>query len=651
VPSAAGLADLDALTVDPSSYNPSRILVRFRPEADAGASLNGTTVGPELSLIDGLHEVRLSPDVTVAEALTAYRASPFVLYAQPDYRLRLTAAVTPNDVSFATMWGLDNTGQNGGTLDADVDAPEAWTVTTGSGRTVVAVIDTGIDYTHPDLAANIWTNPGEVPANGRDDDGNGYVDDVHGYDFVNNDSDPIDDNGHGTHVAGTIGAVGNNGVGVTGINWNVRLMALKFIDAGGSGFTSDAVRALDYAVANGAHISNNSWGGGGYNSTLYSAIQNARAAGHIFVAAAGNDGANNDQVPTFPAGYDLDNVVAVAATNRNDQLTTFSNYGAATVDLAAPGGSILSTLPGNTYNRLSGTSMAAPHVAGVLALVRDLHPEWTYRQVIDRVLGTVDPLPALQGKTVTGGRLNAARAVGYSGPLDTGVPSPTPGPTPTPDPEPAPSPEVAYVHGLYRDVLGRAPDTTGLSVWVRHLQAGASREAVARAVWESAEHRGLQVDQYYATFLDRAAEPAGRAQWVKSFLIGASELDIMRGFLTSGEYRAAHVSNVSFVVGLFHDVLGRDPDAFGQAAWQQALANGASREAVAQAVLTSAEAHQRAIDAFYAAFLHRPTDGSGQQHWMELLQSGRANLESVATAILASNEYLATAQGGKGTTG
>jgi hypothetical protein len=318
---------------------------------------------------------------------------------------------------FGELWGLENFAQTGGTNDADIDAAGAWDVNTGSGSLIVAVIDTGVDYTHPDLAANIWTNAGEIPGDGIDNDGNGYIDDVHGYDFFNRDGDPRDDHGHGTHVAGTIGAVGNNGIGVTGVNWNVQIMPLKFLGAGGSGTTADAIEALAYAVANGAAISNNSWGGDPYSQAMFDAIAAARDAGHLFVAAAGNGnifgiGQDNDAAPFYPAGYDLDNVIAVAAVDHHDNLATFSNYGATTVDLAAPGVNILSTTPGGGYGQSSGTSMAAPHVAGVAALTWDAHPDWSYDQVVAQVLGSVDPLPQLQGLTVTGGRLNAAAALG-----------------------------------------------------------------------------------------------------------------------------------------------------------------------------------------------------------------------------------------------
>ena len=263
-----------AVQVDPQTWSPDHILVRFQPGLDDAAladlAVPGTHIGAALPLVDGLHEVDLDPGVQVTDAVSQFQAEPQVLSAEPDYQLQ--ASRTSNDPDLGSQWALHNTGQDGTTPGIDIDAQKAWDTTTNASRTVVAVIDSGIDYTHPDLAANIWTNPGEIPGNGIDDDHNGYVDDVHGYDFVNNDSDPMDDFGHGTHVAGIIGAVGNNNRGVAGVAWNVQLMALKFLDANGVGYTSDAIRALDYAVANGASISNHSWGEDSYSASLDQAI-------------------------------------------------------------------------------------------------------------------------------------------------------------------------------------------------------------------------------------------------------------------------------------------------------------------------------------------------------------------------------------------
>lgn len=420
--------DFPSLEVSNIEYDSSRILVRFRDESVHSVhsidSLDLTGKSTEVNSFDffpGLAEIVISGDTSLQETIDSLRAHPDVLYAEPDFRVQLQAV--PNDPSFNRLWGMNNLGQTGGVNDSDIDAVEAWDVTTGGGSMIVAIVDTGVDYTHPDLAANIWTNDDEVPGNGRDDDNNGYVDDIHGYDFVNGDGDPRDDHFHGTHVAGTIGAVGNNGIGVAGVNWNVRIMALKFLDSYGGGYISDAISALNYAVANGAKVSNHSWGGGGYSQAMFDAIQAASTANHIFVAAAGNESSDNDQFPAYPASYELPNIISVAALDHSDQLAYFTNVGAQSVDVGAPGVDIVSTFPTyltpamqndgfqRNYESISGTSMATPHVAGLAALVYDQHPEWSATRVIEQILGTVEPIDALR-QTTTGGRINAAAAVG-----------------------------------------------------------------------------------------------------------------------------------------------------------------------------------------------------------------------------------------------
>jgi subtilisin family serine protease len=308
----------------------------------------------------------------------------------------------PNDPGMGQLYGMNK-----------INASGAWNLSTGSTSVVVGVVDTGIDYSHPDLAANIWRNSGEIAGNGIDDDHNGFTDDVYGYDFVNNDGNPMDDNSHGTHVSGTIAGVGNNSQGVAGVNWNASLMALKFLDANGSGYVSDAVRAINYATMMrsqygvNVRVLNNSWGGGGFSSSLDAAIQASNNAGILFVAAAGNDAANNDASPHYPANYTSTNVISVAATDQNDRLASFSCYGATTVDLAAPGVSIYSTVINNRYATYSGTSMATPHVTGVAALAWAYKPTATVAEIRNALLQGVDHLSALSGKVVTGGRLNA----------------------------------------------------------------------------------------------------------------------------------------------------------------------------------------------------------------------------------------------------
>ncbi len=352
-----------------------------------------------------------SSDMDVfAAKLAEFRASAVPMtVVEPDYVVFI--CMTPNDPSFSSLWGLHNTGQTSGTGDADIDAPEAWEVARGGSAVVVGVIDTGIDYTHPDLAANMWLNAGEIPANGIDDDSNGYVDDTRGWDFVANDNDPADDHYHGTHCAGTIGAVGDNGIGVAGVCHTVRLMALKFLSGSGGGTTSDAIEAVLYGTANRATMTSNSWGGGGYSQTLKDAIDAAGTAGLLFVAAAGNDSMNTDVSPSYPAAYDSTNIISVAASDHNDILAGFTNFGATTVDFAAPGVSIYSTSPGNTYRSLSGTSMACPHVAGACALIKAARPAMNWSDIKSSLTNNVDGVAAMIGKVATGGRMNVARSL------------------------------------------------------------------------------------------------------------------------------------------------------------------------------------------------------------------------------------------------
>ncbi len=371
--------------------------------------------------------VELPQDLPVEEAVETYEASPDVEYAEPDYILKPSQTTSANDSYYSSLYGLNNSGQSGGTADADVDAPEAWNTTTGDTGTVVAVIDQGVDINHPDLKNNIWTNSGETAGNGVDDDRNDYVDDVNGWDFYRNDSsvyDSGDGDKHGTHVAGTIAAEGNNSLGVVGVNWKAKIMPLKFLGPDG-GYTSDAVEALNYAVNKGVKISNNSWGGGGPSQALLDAINRADTAGHLFVAAAGNKGVNNDTTPHYPSSYNSANIVSVAATDYNDALASFSNYGSTSVDLAAPGVGILSTLPGNTYGSYNGTSMATPHVSGVAALLKSKSSSLDDTQLKAQILQSVEKKSNLSGKTATGGRANAAQALGVESATLTLAASPT----------------------------------------------------------------------------------------------------------------------------------------------------------------------------------------------------------------------------------
>jgi subtilisin family serine protease len=392
-------------------YVPGEILLKFRenlPKQQA-RSLRSELGVVRSRRLDSIGAEHLTVSVSNVEPLVArYKDDPRLVFIEPNYIYSFDAI--PGDPEFGAQWNLHNTGQTGGTPGADVRAPEAWDITTGSAAVVVAILDTGIDFDHPDLAPNIFINSNEIAGNGVDDDGNGYADDVRGWDFVNADPDPTDDHGHGTQVAGVIGAVSDT-AGIAGIAWSVRLLPVKIGDASGTTSTNLAILGMDYAIAMGARILNNSWGDGLSSEALRMAIERARDAGAIFVASAGNAGADNDWSPNFPSSFDVSNIIAVGSSTDDDELWMLSNYGATSVDLAAPGEAIRTTLTGRRYVTNSGTSLAAPHVSGVLALLWSRFPGLPAARAKEQILATVEPLPALAGRVVTGGRLDAAAAL------------------------------------------------------------------------------------------------------------------------------------------------------------------------------------------------------------------------------------------------
>ncbi|MGE3261769.1 MAG: S8 family serine peptidase [Bacteriovoracia bacterium] len=370
---------------------------------------------------NSFYKVKLARDSDTAQFLEAASHNPSIEYAEPNYIMHVLGSedseVLPNDSDFDKLWGMKNIGQKDsagtvGVAGADIGATKAWKTTTGNKDILVAVIDTGVDYTHPDLKDNIFVNAGEIAGNGIDDDGNGFVDDVHGWNFAGvSTNDPMDDNEHGTHVSGTIGGKGNNGLGVAGVNWTTSILPVKFLTGAGSGTLEDAVKSIQYATLMKAKVMNNSWGGGGFTQSLYDAIAGAKAAGLLFVAAAGNDSQNADSSPHYPAGYQIDNVIAVAATTNQDTLASFSTYGKRTVHIAAPGHKIYSSVPGNKYDSFSGTSMATPHVVGAAALLWGTDTSMTYAQVKERLLASRDFIPSLSRKVASSGRLNIYNAI------------------------------------------------------------------------------------------------------------------------------------------------------------------------------------------------------------------------------------------------
>lgn len=365
----------------------------------------------------GLVHMR-SDSESAAELVRSLSREPDVLYAEPNYIYTANNA-TPNDPRFGELWGLKNTGQNGGTPNADIAAVQAWATTTGSRNVAVGVIDTGIEYTHPDLAANIWSAPSSFTVTFGPGDSITCPAGSHGYDAIANTCDPMDQNGHGTHVSGTIGGVGNNAAGVAGVNWASTIVGLRFLDANGSGSTTGAIRAINFAIQlsqafpNGPklRVLSNSWGGSGFSQALLDAINAANSAGLLFVVAAGNSGANLDTQPSYPAAYSAPNLISVAATDSADHLASFSNYSATAAHLGAPGVGIVSTYKGGGYATLNGTSMATPHVSGAAALVLSACGSLTTAALRQNLLTNTDPVAALAGKTSSGGRLNVYRAV------------------------------------------------------------------------------------------------------------------------------------------------------------------------------------------------------------------------------------------------
>jgi len=401
---ALWLLSLGGMASSPGAHHPNQVLVMpLRRECASGLERfqadRGVRVRGVFSRLGGLQVVRLAEGESVSRAIAAYRESGLVAYAEPDHVVS-AVSVLPDDPYFqnGTLWWLSNYGQNGGLPDADLDMPEAWDVVSAATNVVVAVVDSGIRATHEDLQGSLWRNP---------EDG------TPGFNALTGQHDPWDDNGHGTHLAGVIAAVANNQRGVAGVAGRAQLMACKFLDAAGNGYVSDAVACIEFARMHGAHIINLSWGGSEFSEAMSNALEVARRDGVLVAAAAGNNAANSDWIPYYPAGIALDHIVSVGASTRTDDRWTFSNHGAESVDLFAPGAAIYSTLADGdaAYGTLSGTSQAAACVAGALALLRQQEPGAAPRALIDRLLAAVDARPAFAGRCVAGGRLNVRKAV------------------------------------------------------------------------------------------------------------------------------------------------------------------------------------------------------------------------------------------------
>jgi subtilisin family serine protease len=390
---------------------PGEIIVKFKPGFAKNFKSKGLLMNREIKLShERLHVLKADGSNSNFQSLLGtLKNNPDVVYAEPNFIYHATT----DDPQFSQLWGLSNTGKNepkgkAGVVGADINATKAWELTTGSHQIKIAVIDTGVDYNHPDLKGNIWINEKELNGKpGVDDDGNGFVDDIHGYNFAANTSDPMDGHGHGTHVAGTIGALHNNGVGVAGVMGEVTIVPVKFLDDSGSGTLEAALKAIDYATELNVDIMSNSWGGGGRSQALEDAIKRASDKGIIFTAAAGNSSTDNDATPSYPASYDVPNVVSVAALTAQNDLASFSSYGKNSVHIAAPGQNILSTVKGGGYEIMSGTSMATPHVSGVLGLLLAKEGRMPHEVMKERLTMTGVPVAALRGKTQTASRIDA----------------------------------------------------------------------------------------------------------------------------------------------------------------------------------------------------------------------------------------------------
>jgi thermitase len=422
--------DKEAKSLQGVDYVPGELIVKlkknFKSNFLSQKSLAGFELQREMKLGFGDFLVVKTPGhKSLKSALSTLSNNPAVEYAEPNYIYHAIGfknkrySQIPNDPKFNLLWGLHNTGDNEpagsrgnssetGRAGADVNAMAAWELTKGSRNIKIAVIDTGVDYNHEDLKNNMWVNEAELNGQeGVDDDGNGFVDDIHGYDFANKDGDPLDGHGHGTHCAGTIAAEHDNGIGVAGVMSEASIVAVKFLSDSGSGTSEDALLAIDYATTIGVDIMSNSWGGGGASEALKEAIQRAHEEGIIFTAAAGNSSTNNDSSPHYPSNYDVPNVISVAAHNYNDGLASFSCYGPRTVHVAAPGRNILSTVTNNQYEVYSGTSMATPHVTGVVGLYLAYNGKVAPEELRNSLMSSSVYGSAYKRTTISMGRVDA----------------------------------------------------------------------------------------------------------------------------------------------------------------------------------------------------------------------------------------------------
>lgn len=592
------------------------LLVGFRPGLGAAAErrlLARVGASAVESWPGGPTRAVVEPGADLDAALRRLARTPGVRYAERDGTLTVEA-LPVNDPEFTLQWGLSQAN------DVDVNAPEAWAMVGGGKPTIVAVIDSGIAVGHPDLAPRLWTNPREIAGNGVDDDGNGYVDDVHGWNFAANTSDLTDEVQHGTHVAGIIAAAANNGIGVAGVNPGAIVMPLKFIDGTGTGETADAVRAIYYAVNNGARVINASWGGGSSSRALADAIRYAGARGVVFVCAAGNEGQNLDVYRSYPASYQLGTMLTVAAVDAAGRLASFSNRGATTVSIAAPGVDIRSTLGASGTATMSGTSMATPFVAGVASLLIGVNPGLTAAQVVQRLIATAKPLAGLRGRVVAGGMVDAARAL--SPPTAAAAPPRrVPGRAAARPTAPAAGARLGagdrvraellasteydlahgasasgFVRGLYEDVLGRPPAGWELASATARLARGTARVTLAREVLASDEAARTKVALWYRddlaapASLERLKSYGPVAALARRLRMGVGESVVHAELLASGDLARAAGGDWTRLADLLYQATVARPATWDEAVYLAGrLGTGASVRDAALVLLMSDE--------------------------------------------------------------
>jgi subtilisin family serine protease len=606
------------------------LIVGFKPgvpAAVAAAVLGAAGGSITESFPDGSDVVALDSGVTSSIAIGILRADTEVAYAQPDASVQATD-VAPNDPNYPLQWGLNNPD------NVDIDAPQAWSVSQGSRAITVAVLDTGVDLQNPEFAGRLWVNP----TAGSD----GYVGDVHGWNFVNNNPNIQDSNGHGTHVTGILAATGDNGYGIAGVDWNCRIMPLKILGTDGGGSTSAAVSAIYFAVNHGARVINASWGGSQYSQAMLDAISYAGSKGVVFVTAAGNSGLDNDSsTANYPANYHQPNELIVAAIDAAGNLASFSDYGVHTVDLGAPGVNIFSTVP-HGYATYSGTSMATPFVAGVVSLVAGQHPELSAPDLVQRIIATVKPLPSLAATTISGGMVDAYNALTYTpspqgqsisangagGAQNLGSVEATILATDDAYQAYGGTP-VSYVTALYQTIFGRVPDPTGLAYYAGQIGAGVPRQNVIHELMSYDEAKRTEVARWYQLELGWD-EPvvdlkvnSGVEYWASLIDNGLSDDVVHAMILADG--CAPDGSSTDYVNALYQAALGRGADPDGLAYYAGQIDQGVSRYQLALTILTSDESRRTEVARFYQYGLgwNGPVGvlkvNSGVTYWASLL--------------------------------